>query len=242
MKGDWLEQLIADAQNILKNSVISPNSNSIQRDTLEEKCALLLFGYAKSSETRFIEGVYRLTWPLFSWFVAKRSKEIGLKLEDQQVTYRMYGLLCEALLKPGFQFPTDYLFMWCFALLDNLLDLEYHQSSGKKVESANQTFEALYPSNYDIWLRYQDTSDSVRLIDRVIEVLITGDADLSIIEEKVCSLYYSGMGIDSLATNLNITEDYAKSVLKESRLKMLLALYNLESSRLGFIIEEEDQS
>lgn len=241
MSEEWLDQLITDAQEILKKPVISHNINSIQGDTLEDRCSLLLQGFSQSAEIRFLEGVCRLTWPLFSWFVKRRSTELGLSFEDSRITDRAYGLLSEAALRPDMQVPTDYLFKWCFALMENLLEVERRQLSDNHPGDEDRSLQALYPSNSEVWLRESHSSYAERIETKIIEVLLTGDANLSSIEKEVLTLYYRETELKSLAMKLNIKEDQARSHLKTGRIKVLKVLNQNEKGRLWRVAEEEEQ-
>ena len=241
MSEEWLDQLIVDAQKTFKKPVISHNTDSLQGDTLEEKCSILLQGFSNSAEIRYLEGVYRLTQPLFSWFARKRSCDYGLKLEESRITDRLYGLLSEAALRPDTQVPTEYLFKWCFALIENIVDLERRQLAKSHHDGEDSTLDALYPTNSEVWSRDIQTNDQDHVEEKLIKVMLTGDAKLSPIEKDVLTRYYEDMELKSIALKLNIEENQARKHLVNGRLKVLRVLYRDDQSRFWQVAEEEKQ-
>jgi len=231
MKEGWLDQLIAEAVGILKNIVISPNHCSINRYSLEEKCSILLQGFANSADMRFFEGVYRLTLPLFTWFVKRRSEEIGFPIDEERIINRMYAFLCEATLKPGLQVPTDSLFKWCYALLLNILKNESHQSANNQIKCERISLDDFLPSNADLWARSQYHSEQDRISEAVFEILYCNDADLDSNELQALTQYYKHKDLKSLSTTLGLDETKLLDLINKSRLKVLDVLFQRERFR-----------
>lgn len=242
LREEWVKSLLEEARGILNLPVIYISVDALGISPLEDKCIILLEAFSRSADLKFFKGIYKLTWPLFSWYSAKCLKETNFKSKAEDITTRFYSALCEYILRPGAKVPKDNFFGWCYTLIANLIAVE----SGKERETSEETepsaLSRIYPTESEAWMRFTKLSEKDRLEERVIEVLITGDADLTNIERETLSLYYgNGMSINELASKTGLNVQQTTQLLHISRSKVLHEVYRRENLRIGDSEKEERQ-
>jgi hypothetical protein len=243
--GEWLDTLLAEAKIILEKSVMPSEEPSLHKVTsAEHECSQLMAAFSQSADTRFFEGVYRMTYPLCKWFAEKRLQQAGIDQDAESLISRMYGILCERLLNPGTSPLSDNPFGWCFSLLDNLIDAEVLYSTTEEgVNKSAWSRDVLCPSTAESWMRKRRLSEVERVQEHVIEAFITDEGELDSHEREVLILYYNKeMNVEAIAEKIGIAVERTREVLEMSRLKLLNAVYKKEAGYLWKDMDEEKQS
>jgi hypothetical protein len=240
MMEERIQDLLTEAWKILKKPVISEQIDTLHQQTLEEKCVILLKAYSKCAEMRYFEGVYRATLPMFTWFAERQIKRWGLSINVETLTNRFYRLICEKTLSPDPAPIDDNFFEWCYLVIENLVSAE---AQCAEVEDKDPTFDIEFfcPSTSEAWMRGASLGEDERIHERIVEILVAGDADLSPLEKEVFHLYYrKGMSIETLSPEVGLSEDRARALLCIIRSKVLHEVFLKEGGRLWKESGEEE--
>ena len=242
MREEWIEELLKDAQKILKEPVISINSDALENIRLEKICSYFLKAFKKTAEIRFFEGFYQVSATLFTWFARKCSINAGFGKDTVDVTTLFYSVLCEASLKPGVNVPSENLFGWCFCTIENIVTDKIITSPETSRNISKYEIDRFLPSSSEAWTRKTMLSESERIEECIIDIIFSGDADLTLLESKVLRLYYGErLSLDALATTLGMSKENAVALFHTCRKKVLLELYNRESDYLKAPDEKEER-
>ena len=240
MRDEWVKNLLDEAQNTFDKPVIYNSVDALEEAPLELQCRYLLEAFRSSADWMFFEGVYRLTWPLFTWFSGKCLKKTESPENIDVIINSFYSMLCEYTLQPDSRIPKENLLGWCYTLIENLTMAKTSKGGKDGSEAINRQY--FYPSEQEAWMRYNELAEAERLEERVIEVLITNDARLVDIEREALTLYYgNGLSIRELSARIGLSEDRAFHLLQMSREKVLEVVYRTESRRMKYSEQEERQ-
>ena len=242
MREAWIEDLIEEARKILLKPVICKDSDALGTRTLEETCSILMHAFSKSADIRFFDGICRLTWPLFNWFARRCIKKAGRNEDAESVTSSLYGLLCEGLQRPDPDVPFDQPFRWCYCTIENLVRSDNSSGCENTDEQYASDYERFSPSSSELWTREKGLTEAEQIEEGILEILISGDADLNSLERNVLSLYYKqNLSMKSLASNTGMTEKQARDIFHLSRMKVLTELLKRKGSQLGNAQDEEER-
>lgn len=240
LREEWVKSLLEEARGILNLPVIYNSVDALGIRPLEDKCIVLLEAFSRSADLKFFEGVYKLTWPLFSWYSTRCLKEENSESKAEDITTRIYSALCEYVLRPGAKVPKDNFFGWCYTLIANLIAVESGKERGTSEDTEPSVLSRICPTESEAWMRFTKLSEEDRLEERIIEVLITGEADLTNIERETLSLYYgNAMSINELASKTGLNVQQVTQLLRISRSKVLQEAYRRENLRIGDSEKEE---
>ncbi|MBU0755622.1 MAG: hypothetical protein KJ645_10820 [Planctomycetes bacterium] len=233
MSTDWIAQLLRESRGVVEEKHRFVSGDTQWNLPLEKQCVILLSAFEETGEVRFFQGVYTLTQPLFTWFAEKQAKEAGIKGEVEELTNRMYSVLCESIHFPGFVLPVDNLFDWCFALIENLVD-EAKRRVHTKEDNASNGLASLCPSTTEAYMRSSRLEEPDRIEEHLTGAWYGHGAELSPLEREAITLYHKeGMNLKELANKMDLSPERAESLLSISRLKLLQALHQKEVGHLA---------
>jgi hypothetical protein len=242
MKMEWVEDLLAEAQKILEKPVICIHTDTLGKRPLEEICSILMHAFSKSADIRFFEAVCRLTWPLFTWFARRCIRKTGRNEDVESVTSSFYGLLCEGLQRPETDIPFNHPFRWCYCIIENLVKSVNPGVVQDTEEQYESDFDRFCPSLSEPWIRENGPSEENHVEEGIIEILISGDADLTPMESNVLSLYYGqNLSMKSVASNIGMSEQQIRDIFHNSRIKVLRELFKTKGPQFGTSQDEEER-
>lgn len=242
MMEEWVDELLSDAQNLLNKIVIFPFPESLPEVSLEYTCTCFLLAFRESAEIRYFEGIYKLTYPLFTWQARRFMEEESLCLEPELIANRFYAFLAECINHPDYIVPLDNLFGWCYRSIENIARLESQSASSQDSPVRAYDLSLIYPTPTEAWLRERHLTERDYIEEQIMETLFGEDCVYTPLEKNILNLYYvENLSLSTIALKLRLSDEKASDLLRGCIFRIVQKLPIKSSDQLQGDLDKEER-